>query len=305
MAKDRRPDLIVGDTGSGKSRLAASAAESVFAKTGKKTRLYTADGAELYELLTELGIGEVCNLYTMKGAPFEVLEMAAQGYWPDAQGRMQPPAGLDAVGLFIFEGLTPFGEWELSRMADLAAKGGRFGPDAAVNFTDGERAIGGNGMAYYNIVQNDIRAMVKKTYKLPARVIWTSRESKDMDDDRRQLVFGPMVAGKAMTASAPAWFANVLGLEVQPVVGGDSRWMLHLKTWYDKTNPTVPHLCKIRDFSTKGAETHLPATLTGYDINMERVDTLIEQAEGKARAALEARLGINNKAAEATVGQEK
>lgn len=84
--------LVSGITGSGKTSLLATLAEWVKKTTGKKSRLYTADGGgygDKMEALIELGVVEVFRLRTRVGAGGEGLveETCARssfGWWPES-----------------------------------------------------------------------------------------------------------------------------------------------------------------------------------------------------------------------------
>jgi len=103
--------LIVGDTGSGKTSLVATLADSEYDRVGAITDYYTSDGGGWTDYLQALandGIVRICKLPTRdpggaRGLTFETIALATLGYWPVGQvdvvtgemqqgARMVPPA---------------------------------------------------------------------------------------------------------------------------------------------------------------------------------------------------------------------
>lgn len=259
------PDLVVSVTGGGKTTLVASAAFYLYTKTGKSSRLYTADlgGFDVLKPLVDLGVMEVCSLRQLDPdqAVFETMWNAAQGWWPDAKGVLRVTArqDLEQYAGFFFEGLTSFGDWALSSLATKLATGKiTGGPEASIKpFTDGSMKIAGNQLTHYSIAQNEIAKCAAMTSTLPGYKLWTALEMRATDEVgqfAKRPIFGAAMAGKAKASDIPAWFGNCLGLEVQvsDKVGQPTKRVLHLKTWFDADNPTVPHLCKVRDTALEG-----------------------------------------------------
>jgi hypothetical protein len=87
--------LIVGDTGTGKTNLLATAAEYCWEVHQKVTRLYAGDpggfGTKVQSLM-RLGILQVYRLRNHIEA-FETAELCSQGYWPEA---IDPQTGIAA-----------------------------------------------------------------------------------------------------------------------------------------------------------------------------------------------------------------
>ena len=314
-----KPDLIVGDSGDGKTTLLGTAALRIYKATKKVSRLWTADpgGWGPLDALVRLKIVKVCDLNLIQGPIFENLWLGVHGYWPDQTGKLVKTDLSDSGG-FFFEGLTSFSEACLGSLADKVAGpdvvGQTFGPDPAVKFADGARWIGSNGLSHYGIVQNEMLKLVNRSAKFNGQVIWTAREKRGFDEGTKagSQIYGPELAGGAKTGSAPAWFGHCLGLETRPYEGPDPKLrgtltrVLHTQKWFDKTNPRVPHLAKtratplelfVRDFQVKDfkvpAECLIPAELDPsleafYDMyertvekSVEVLETLLKQQETK------------------------
>ena len=105
-----KADCVYGRSGSTKTTQVGHMAEYVWEKYGKRTRLVSADpgGWQSIDHLIEAGIIEppfTLNLGT--SYPLETLMRLAQGWWPDANGKLAP-SNLDKVGAYAFEGMSTF-----------------------------------------------------------------------------------------------------------------------------------------------------------------------------------------------------
>lgn len=289
------PDLIVGDTGSGKTKLLADAVEWMYRKNKKQSRIYSSDGGGAGDqsddlgVLVKLGIVKVCYVREPreKGVgwyPLEVVRKIARGWWPAADGQLKPPTAQDLqeVGLWGWEGMTSMADWLLDTLAIFRAKGINVG-DLQSNVKpfplSGEMADlnrpdalkdAGNSASDYGLVQKTINNMVMACRVLPGKKIWTALEvcgKEDKESDwkgastglQRKLVFGPALGGTARTALIGKDFGNTFGVEL--VRGKDGKLLrrLHLQTWYDEENPKIPHLAKVRGV----AEGSIPPFLEG------------------------------------------
>lgn len=304
--------LVYGDSGSGKTSLIESLATWVWRKYKKKTRLITGDGGGWDNLqhLVDMGIVVPWQIDTFPH-PFETLNLAAEGYWPEdvnnplskllppfddvyrafcgkckkviwnkptppganficsvckSKVAAKNPAGnptsivvertrtpskdndLTQYAGYAFEGLTAFGNFQMSSLIDRGAAGEKIGAEAPAKFTDGKQKFASSNMTYYGIIQNRLHALVNRTRFLPGmHVNWTALEMRATDTDTSLPIFGPELVGKAKTSVCPAWFGNTLSV-VQWSDGGGVQRRLYLKTYYDKSGRSgdIPHLCKNR-----------------------------------------------------------
>lgn len=227
-------DCLYGASGSGKSEACARLIEDVYRTTGKKARVVIGDGSRLtYEGLWRAGIVEFCE-FTMQPWPASTLKRLAKGWWPagdSATGMLQPPGPeLAQIGVYIFEGLSVAAQYAMGHveggMAWRAARGEKTGPDASIRIVDGHtdqktgkvvegpgEAYGTNGQAHYGFVQNLIQETVQESHRLNVDVvIWTAHEATNNPekDLNKELIIGPEVIGKQLTASIPRIFGNTL-----------------------------------------------------------------------------------------------
>jgi hypothetical protein len=252
------PDLITGDSKDGKTTLLGTAAKWIYKKYGLKSRLYHADPGGYDTLLPLINLG-VLDVFDVTGMQvkyaLDFLRKCCQGYWPSADGKFLAPSEqskINEVGGWFYEGLMAFGDMLLAYFGERTARGvpgvdiGK-AIDAPFWLTEGEGKdaykIGGNSMTHYNMAQTEIHAMVKMTRRLPTakKVVWTSTEMRGTDRETGELLYGPVLAGKAKVAKVPSWFGNYLSLEVIKE-GGKLKHILHTKQWIENVGGVmVPH----------------------------------------------------------------
>lgn len=229
---DQIRDCIYGASGTGKSESIARLIEESYRQTGKKARIVVGDGSALtYEHLVKVGIADV-YVFTMRPWPTATLKGLVRGWWPNAEGKLAPtdPAVMAGIGTYVFEGMSVAARYLMGHtrggMADRTARGERLGPDAAIRLIEGEidpktgkvvegtgEAYGTNGQAQYGFVQNIVLECVQESHTLAVPyVLWTAHEATNNPetDLSKELVIGPEVIGKAMTASIQRSFNNCL-----------------------------------------------------------------------------------------------
>lgn len=225
-------DCIYGASGTGKSEACARLIDTIHATTGKKARIVIGDGSALtYQYLVDMGVAEMYE-FTMRPWPTATLKGLARGWWPTASGKLGPtdPAVMAEIGVYVFEGMSTAARYLMGHsrggMADRAARGEKLGPDAAIRMVEGEidpktgkvidgtgEAYGSNGQAHYGHVQNLILEIVQESHTLPVpAVLWTAHEATNNpeNDLSKELVIGPEIIGKALTASIQRVFTNTL-----------------------------------------------------------------------------------------------
>lgn len=219
----KRTILLYARTRGGKTTQIGELAEYVYKTTGKKTRVYTIDKGG-YDVLTpyvDLGIIEVVE--ALSTSPWIFMEKAVTGHIRDVVGKWYKPTS--EIGMYAFEGLTPFGDALMNDMAKKASQGTNIGGGGNVSFketSDGETlTIGGSNMAMYGICQSRIMDAVWQSQKLDAPyILWTASASKDDDLNAGGKVIGPAMVGKALTAEIPRWFQYTFRLDATPAGNG-------------------------------------------------------------------------------------
>lgn len=235
MLPNRIFDLYYGASASGKSTAAATMAMQIHKHTGKKVRVYVGDGSLMsYDGLIAAGIVEGME-FSHRDWPFIVAGQICEGWFPkdpnDPNSPLIPPKdnGFADVGGHIFEGAAVMARYMMGGikggLAWLAAEGHKIGQDtpftvpqgerdAKGNFVDKEgRNFGGNPMAHYNVAQNAVTDNVQRSKRLGMYVLWTSHEytnDPDKSQLQKELIVGPEVVGKSLTASFQRMFGNTL-----------------------------------------------------------------------------------------------
>ena len=253
--------------GVGKTNLLGTAAKHVFKTTGKKTRVVTADGGGAGPLEPGIRAGAIDLLdVTAWPYPFRTFDYISRGWWPKDLSSPTPwkelrdPDNQDwsQVRAYGVEGLTAFGLQLMNSMRDRQAKGEQIGAMDGQKlglFGDGEGTdvlkLGSNTMTHYGIAQSYLYTFVKNFRQLWPRgvdlIVWTALELKATDEAKAP-VYGPMLPGKAATATCIPWFTDVLHLDVidpkkQPDGSVVGERKLFLNNHYANNDP-IPFLAK-------------------------------------------------------------
>ncbi len=288
--------LMYGRTNSGKTAQIGNLAEYVFKKTGKITRLYTADkgGLDPVQPYVDLGIIEVVEILNSPAWIF--LNRAVRGHVRDKDGKWVLDKERNAkVGCYAFESLRGFAEVLMMDMADKASAGVNIGGGSNISFQvqgDGETLkIGGGNMAHFGVAQSRMTAEVWESQKLAADfVVWTSSVSKDEDTTASGKVLGPDVIGKALTAEVPRWFNYTFRLDVLPAAQGKpERHILYLGNHVDVGAGNAAGLGNMR--RPLDAPKLEQITIEPADI-VQALRLVREQANDAAKTAIAKRLGM-------------
>jgi len=229
--------ICYGPTGSYKSTNAGRFAQWVYEKTGKKTRLISADGGgwKPMEHLIDIGIIVPWQISTIDN-PLPVIRKLSKGYWPvvvtvDGEQRLRvtPPGAetWDEFGGYIIESLTSIGD---ALMRDNTAKQRKVAQDVVGGFSevieiqlpDGKvekstEKFSAPAQAHYGLVQNQVGEMVAAFRSLPVHaVLFTALEAKGEEKLTRRTVIGPAVIGGAVTSKVPSWVGSCI--HHQPVI---------------------------------------------------------------------------------------
>lgn len=230
-------DLFYGQPASGKSEAIRELIEYVLKQhPGKKARVIVGDGSlATYDHLIEQGKVEAVEFSNRK-YPIDVVQRLTEGWFPldgDPQGKLVEPnkqPTFNDCAFWAIEGASVMAQYVMSNieggLADLAGKGHKLGQDspfqipqgevdAKGNFTDKEqgRNFGGNPPSHYGIGQRHITDAVQRSKGLGPYVVWTAHEATN-DPEKSQLIkeilVGPEVCGKALTANFQRIFGNTL-----------------------------------------------------------------------------------------------
>lgn len=211
-------------SGEGKTGQIGVLAEDVFAKTGKRTLLYSMDygGWEtISHLCGEDGIIDVVPMLGMP-LPWEWTDLISQGMIPD-EGKAWTPLNGDVYGLAAFDGATGMGDILLKDMADKAGLGKNpTAQNPAIKFKEGTVTINNNAPAHFGVVQQQLMACMRKSSLIPVEmVLWTALAKGGAGDEATQeLVVGPQMVGKAVTAQIPQIFVYTFRLAAIPANPG-------------------------------------------------------------------------------------
>lgn len=236
----KRTILLYGRTNAGKTALIGELAEHIYATTGKRTRLYTADkgGTDTIRPYIDLGIIEAEELGDAD--PWIFLNKAARGYTRDGNGKWVLDQKRNGnIGAYAFESMRAFAETMMVWMAVKSGQGVSIGGGSNVQFNvaaDGESVkVAGSNMAHFGVAQSRVTEEVWQSQKLAAPyIVWTSSSSKDEDTTAAGKIIGPDVIGKALTAEVPRWFNLTFRVDVLPAQQGKpERHLLYLGNHVD------------------------------------------------------------------------
>lgn len=289
---DKRTILLYGRTNAGKTAQIGQLAEHIFIKTGKRTRLYTADKGGTDTIKPYLEIGLIDPVVIAATDPWIFLNKAVNGFVRDSTGKWVK-GDLSDIGLVAFESFRSFAEELLSWQGKKASEGVNIGGGSNISFQatgDGETLkIGGSNQAHYKVAQDRMTEEIWQSLKLDVPyVLWTSSVSKDDDASSSGKVLGPDVIGKALTAEVPRWFNYTYRLDVLPAANGKKeRHILYLGNSIDSGAGNATGLGNTRtplDATPIEAITIEPASIT-------KALELIQGGQQSASEAIKKRLG--------------
>lgn len=228
--------LLYGRTGCGKSAQLGVLAEDVYARTGKKTRVYYTDrgGWDVNQPYIDLGIMELVLLG--KSDIWIFVNKTAQGFIRDANGKwILDPKANEQIGAYCFESAHSMAKLLQQDMEAKAGKGIVIGGDTNTSFDiegDGDKIkIGATkGFQKYAIPQGEIARAMMVSQKLDAEyIVWTAGANKDEDDINSGKIIGPQIIGNAPTGTTPGDFNYTFRMDYQPAKGADqAKHMIYL-----------------------------------------------------------------------------
>lgn len=245
--------LLYGRTNSGKSSQIGVLAEDVYKRTGKLTRIYTADRGGIDPIRPYVTLGIIQPEEIGDSDPWIWINRAAKGYIKTGGKWTLDRAANSKIGLFAFESAHSITKLMKLDMERKAALGINIGGDTNTTFEvsgDGEKLKIGTTKGYqkFSIPQSRIAEEMMESQRLQAEyILWTAGASKDDDEVSTTRVVGPDVIGKAMTGTLPMDFNYTFRLDVLPAQGGKGeRHILYLGNHLDINAGNASALGNIR-----------------------------------------------------------
>jgi len=222
--------VIYGPTGSRKTSQIGEFAKYIYEKTGKKTRLLSADGGGWGPIqdLINAGIIEAWRVVEEKD-PKAAIIAASQGAWPKelknglrvmgtpvaTPSPIQRKEFLKDVAGYAVEGWTSIAALV---MGDTVSKGQKISQDIVGRFEEqtefGNMTFGAPSMSHYGFAQRFILDIIRNFSGLPMeRVLYTALEGKGEDKLSKITQYGPATAGGAQTAAIPQYVGDCLHFE--------------------------------------------------------------------------------------------
>lgn len=229
--------LVYGETGTYKTSNVGRFARYVYERTGKPTRLVSADGGGWMPVQAEIDAGIIDALRIVEAEqPLPLLRKLGQGYWP-IDGKLVL-SDLSDVGAYAVEGLTSIPMLLLRHLVKTGRKVseeviGKFEEEIEVDGKKVKETFSAPSRSHYGFIQNFVLDMLAAFRALPVeRVLFTAHEGKGSDDITNQMVYGPATVGKAITDRIPSEVGDLLHFYATPV--GGNRAKLEIRCFMDK-----------------------------------------------------------------------
>lgn len=268
--------MVYGETGTFKTSNVGRFARYIYEKTGKPTRLVSADGGGWMPVQAEIDAGIIDALRIVEAEqPLPLLRKLGQGYWP-VDGKLQL-SSLDTVGAYAVEGLTSIPMLLLRHLVKTGRKVseeviGKFEEQIEVDGKKVSEFFSAPSRSHYGFIQNFTLDMLASFRALPVeRVLFTAHEGKGSDDITNQMVYGPATVGKAITDRIPSEVGDLLHFYAVPVSAGAGKSKLEVRCYLDKHPDTQTQIIwpaktrlqpeQLGEFSKKWPEKCFPLTL--------------------------------------------
>lgn len=247
--------VLYGPTGTRKTSQIGEFAKYIYEKTGKMTRLISADGGGWAPVQDLINAG-IIEAWRATDEPdfLSAIKACAAGAWPKlhANGiRVPGPVvvpgdkhkALKDVGAYAVEGWASISN---AAMGTLVDRGQKVNEDVVSKFTEtgdfGSFSFGAPSRGHYGFAQRFILDMIKGFTGLPVdRTLFTSLEGKGEDRISKQTVYGPAAAGGAITASIPQYVGDCLHFEdfyedagVDPTNDKQKLKELRIRAWFQQ-----------------------------------------------------------------------
>lgn len=323
---------LYGPTGTRKTSQIGAFAKYIYGKTGKQTRLISADGggwAPVQDLINA-GIIEAWRVTDEKEF-LSAIRAAAAGAWPKLMkngiripGPVVVPSdkhkSLKDIGAYAVEGFASIAS---AVMGDTVDKGRKINEDVVSKFGEsgdfGEYSFGAPSRGHYGFAQRFILDMIKGFTGLPVdRTCFTSLEGKGEDKISKQTVYGPATAGGAITASVPQYVGDCLHFEDFYVEAGkdpenDKQTLkeLRIRAWFQQHPDTAtgvmwPAKCRLVPSKVQAFK-DIMGKQGYFDLNkftlLEYLQTQDDMLSSSSNEAREWKAAIDAARAQAQLGQ--
>lgn len=230
--------LIYGASGTYKTTQVLALAEWIYASSGLRTRVISAETAGAETLSPGIALGFIEPLWISQDMlPRSAMRKLARGEWPvmkdgipirSDKGEMKWTLSLEGVGAYAWEGLTSISmvlsQGLKSKFASgTSVKGG--GVEGAglagAGYTEDGETFGSGSQSQVGSVQDTIMEILRESPKnlfvksggKIAHVLFTAHEARGTDELTAQSVYGPGTLGKALTGKISAEVGTCLHLE--------------------------------------------------------------------------------------------
>jgi hypothetical protein len=288
--------LVYGETGTFKTSNIGRFARYMYEKTGKPTRLVSADGGGWMPVQAEIDAGIIDALRIVESEqPLPLLRKLGQGYWP-VDGKLQL-ADLSSIGAYAVEGLTSIPMLLLRHLVKTGRKVseeviGKFEEEIEVDGKKVKESFSAPSRSHYGFIQNFVLDMLASFRALPVeRVLFTAHEGKGSDDITNQMVYGPATVGKAITDRLPSEVGDLIHFYAVPVGSANTAKRLEVRCYMDKHPDTQTQILwpaktrlqpeQLSEFNAKWPDKYFPLTL---DQGIEMYLRFQDEARTKATA---------------------
>ncbi len=221
--------MIYGSTGRYKTTQLCSAAQYIWKKYGRRTRLISAEPASSADIVmpfVEAGVIEVFWM-TRSVAPRSALQKLLRGEWPVAvqveggwRARFQPTpsAEWEHIGAYALEGTASMAELVLNA---LVAEGRKISEEVVGLYTEDGEKLGNPARSHFGAAQQDVLKWIKEAPKslydasrgMVEYIFVLGHESKGTDETTRQAIYGPGFVGQAATGKVGKDIGTMIHME--------------------------------------------------------------------------------------------
>jgi hypothetical protein len=232
-----RTILAYSESGDTKTTQGYHLAKYIYEEYGLTTRWIASDPGGRRPLdesgLVEMGVVDVFDITTI-GSYLGSIHMLSEGYWPRRAKSKQTglpflywrkddkclttPEQWNKIGLVVVDSITAISASILNYMRTSSET---IGFKNSYEFVEEGYTIKGLDVGHYGIAQGEIQSIVVRGFNtLPVKMIYYTarvgigkeRKSKKNIEVVSQNIYGPDVAGNAITAEFPSWVEDCLHL---------------------------------------------------------------------------------------------